>query len=112
MSTTTSIAIAGTICLAFGAAAIAGDPPAVRSASAQAEDPAAIRKCGDKSVADGKSCEKKAEAAPGPATAGVPEQRKTSNAYRNAKARLAIARDRARQQLAEARKDEAARRPP
>lgn len=83
MRTTTITAIAGAITLAFCAAAMADSMPKAGCTSSRAGA--------------------KGACASAPAT-----QRKGPSAYRAAKAKLTIARERARQQLADARKDEAA----
>ena len=107
----TNAAIAGTICLAFGAGAIASDLSMAQFARAQADYFVAIQGCQNKNVLATKSCEMKAEDALASANGGVTETRKKSTAYRSAKAKIAIARDCARMQLANARKGEAADKP-
>jgi hypothetical protein len=87
MRTTTITAIAGAITLAFCAAAMADSMP-----KAQA----------------GAGCGLSRDGAKGACVSAPATQRKGPSAYRTAKAKLTIARERARQQLADARRDEAA----
>jgi hypothetical protein len=78
---------------------------------AQADYSVAVQRCQDTAAASRKACEIRAGAVLASANADATEIRKKSTAYRTAKAKFAMARERAREQLADTSAEEAADKP-